>query len=107
MSSIVNSQSSEEIKSVPYTPTSHPFVERLIGSARRELLDQTFFWNANDLQNKLDGFQQYYNELRGHCGIDGISPLDKSNEISSNVVSLNNYRWKKHCRGLFQLPIAA
>lgn len=29
----------EEIKSVPYTPTSHPFVERLIGSIRRELLD--------------------------------------------------------------------
>jgi len=33
----------EEIKSVPYTPTSHPFVERLVGSVRRELLDRTFF----------------------------------------------------------------
>ena len=43
----------EEIKSVPHAPMSHPFVERLIGSVRRELLDQTFFWTATDLENKL------------------------------------------------------
>ena len=29
----------EEIKSVPYVPTSHPFVERVIGTTRREFLD--------------------------------------------------------------------
>jgi hypothetical protein len=41
----------EEIKSLPYIPMSHPFVERLIGSVRRELLDQTFFWTkAPDLR---------------------------------------------------------
>jgi len=28
----------EEIKSVPYAPASHPFVERLIGTVRREYL---------------------------------------------------------------------
>jgi transposase InsO family protein len=38
----------EEIKSVPYAPTSHPFVERLIGTIRREYLDHTFFWNSID-----------------------------------------------------------
>jgi transposase InsO family protein len=43
----------EEIKSLPHVPMSHPFVERLIGSMRRELLDQTFFWTATDLENKL------------------------------------------------------
>src|SRR2546422_6541602 len=32
----------EEIKSVPYTPVSHPFVERLIGTIRREYLDRMF-----------------------------------------------------------------
>jgi len=30
----------QEIKSVPYVPLSHPFVERLIGTIRREFLDQ-------------------------------------------------------------------
>ena len=43
----------EPIKSIPYVPVSHPFVERLIGSIRRELLDHTFFWTATDLERKL------------------------------------------------------
>jgi transposase InsO family protein len=43
----------EEIKSVPDAPVSHPFVERLIGTIRRELLDREFFWNASDLARKL------------------------------------------------------
>ena len=47
----------EEIKSVPYAPVSHPFVERLIGTIRHELLDRAFFWNATDLARKLDEFR--------------------------------------------------
>jgi len=34
----------EEIKSVPYAPVSHPFIERLIGTLQREYLDRVFFW---------------------------------------------------------------
>ena len=32
----------DEIKSIPYTPQSHPFVERSIGTIRREYLDHVF-----------------------------------------------------------------
>jgi len=32
-----------EIKSVPYVPLSHPFAERLIGTVRREYLEQLVF----------------------------------------------------------------
>jgi hypothetical protein len=39
----------EEMKSVPCAPVSHPFVERPIGTIRREYFDQVFFWNAADL----------------------------------------------------------
>ena len=49
----------EEIKSLPNVPMSHPFVERLIGSIRREFLDQTFFWTTTDLENKLWDYQAY------------------------------------------------
>ena len=94
----------EEIKSLPHVPMSHPFVERLIGSIRRELLDQTFFWTATDLENKLRAYQDYYNEHRCHVGRDGATPVDSGSE---NIVTLKDYRWKKHCRGLFQLPVAA
>jgi hypothetical protein len=39
----------EELKSVPFVPRSHPFIERPIGTLRRGYLDQTFFWNSLDL----------------------------------------------------------
>ena len=94
----------DEIKSLPHVPMSHPFVERLIGSIRRELLDQTFFWTATDLENKLRDYQAYFNEHRCHAGRDGATPVDSDSE---NIVALNNYWWKKHCRGLFELPVAA
>ena len=83
---------------------SHPFVERLIGSIRRELLDQTLFWTATDLENKLQAYQRYYNGSRTHSGRDSATP---DQMIDHKVVSINQYRWEKHCRGLFQLPVAA
>ena len=49
----------QEIKTVPYVPLSHPFVERLIGTIRREDLDQTLFWTAADLEAKLRAFQRF------------------------------------------------
>jgi transposase InsO family protein len=57
----------EEIKSVPYTPVSHPFVERLIGTIRREYLDRMFFWNAVDLTRKLGEFRDLQRPSRSSC----------------------------------------
>jgi len=94
----------EEIKSLPHVPMSHPFVERLIGSVRRELLDHTFFWTATDLENKLREYQCYYNEGRTHSGRDGETPIATCDQ---KVVDIARYRWEQHCRGLFELPIAA
>ena len=54
----------DPIKSIPYTPISHPFVERLIGTIRCEFLDQKLFWNAADLEKKLGVFMEYYNHPR-------------------------------------------
>jgi len=36
----------EEIKTVAYVPLSHPFIERLIGTTRREFLDHTLLTSA-------------------------------------------------------------
>jgi putative transposase len=83
---------------------SHPFVERLIGSVRREQLDQAFFWTATDLENKLRKYQHYFNECRTHSGRQGATPVDSG---SGKVVDINSDRWEKHCRGLFELPVAA
>lgn len=97
----------EEIKTIPHVPISHPFVERLIGTIRREYLDHVPFWNARDLETKLSFFQDHYNRERAHQGIGGNLPETELDDASRNVASLENFRWKSCCRGLYQLPIAA
>jgi putative transposase len=49
----------EQIKPVPYAPVSHPFIDRLIGTIRRQYLDRVFLWNAMDLARKLGEFKDY------------------------------------------------
>src|ERR1022692_1368780 len=57
----------EEIKTVPFVPCSHPLVEGLIGTIRREYLDHLSFWSRLDLQRKLARFARYYDQLRVHA----------------------------------------
>jgi putative transposase len=96
-----------EIKTVPHVPLSHPFVERLIGTMRREFLDHVLFWNARDLERKLAEFQNYYNEARGHASLEGHTPLTFASEHTVVPADLNDVRWVSHCRDLVQLPVAA
>jgi len=95
---------STEIKTVPYVPWSHPFIERLIGTIRRECLDQSLFWTTADLELKLSAFKDYYNRYRVHAALKGQTPIETA---ESKGADLKSYRWQKHCRGVYQTPIAA
>jgi transposase InsO family protein len=97
----------EEIKSVPYAPVSHPFVEHLIGTIRREYLDRVFLWNAVDLARKLEAFRHYYNGHRVHRALAGYTPVQRAGTPSPSAAALEYYAWQQHCRGLFHMPIAA
>ena len=80
-----------EIKTVPYVPLSHPFVERLIGTLRRECLDHTLFWTTVDLENKLLDFRNYYNHHRSHHSREGKTPDMPG---SPPVANLRWFRWQ-------------
>ena len=95
-----------EIKTVPYVPLSHPFVERLMGTLRREYLDRILFWTTVDLAEKLTEFQHYYNGHRAHAGLEGGLP-EPGTEGPTSPIDFKCYRWRRHCRGLYQTPIAA
>ena len=69
-----------EIKTVPEVPLSHPFIERLVGTIRRELLDQVPFWSAGDLERKLLHFRDYYNRDRVHASL-GLTPDAKATAV--------------------------
>jgi hypothetical protein len=62
--------------------------------------------DTTDLEAKLLDFQHYYNEHRTHAGRQGHPPVMGVNADHS-LADLSCYRWQKHCRGLYQTPIAA
>ena len=96
----------EEIKSVPYVPMSHPFVERIIGTIRREFLDHFLFWTSRDLERKLSAFKDYYNRHRVHSALPRDAPAELAGEVRNAKADFADYLWKTHCRGLFHTPTA-
>jgi putative transposase len=97
----------EELKSVPFVPRSHPFIERLIGTLRREYLDQSFFWNGLDLHRKLNRFAAYYNQRRVHAGLGGRTPFERCRTSAFQPANLRHFAWRSDCSGLFHTPVAA
>lgn len=86
---------------------SHPFVERLIGTIRREYLDHVLFWTSIDLERKLAEFKDYYNQHRAHSALPRDAPAELAGEVQNPKAGLTDYCWKSHCRGLFHTPTAA
>jgi putative transposase len=93
-----------QIKSIPYVPLSHPFVERLIGNLRREYLDRLLFSTTTDLEAKLLDFRTYFNNHRTHNSLEGRTP---DTPVSRPIANLRSFGWRPHCRSLFQTPMAA
>ena len=92
---------------MPQVPLSHPFVERVIGTIRREFLDHVLFWNARDLERKLGEFQTYDNAARCHASLKGHTPATFVGGQTKPLADLSHVRWVSHCRDLVQLPVAA
>jgi hypothetical protein len=79
----------------------------LIGTIRGEYLNRLFFWNAGDLARKLGGVRDYYNAHRVHRALCGVTPAQRAGAPSPAPAALDHYSWQQHCRGLFQVPVAA
>jgi Integrase core domain len=91
------------------TGIAHPFIERVIRTTRNEYLDQVLFFNKYDLQKKLDVYRDYYNDTRAHSSLEMKTPKEMSadGKLNKKVVSLDGYRWRSYCRGLYKFPVAA
>jgi len=96
-----------EVKTIPCVPVSHPFIERLIGTIRREYLDRLLFWNESDLERKLDAFKEYYNGSRIHQSLNQQTPKEAAGKDPPPKANPKHFVWRSHCQGLFQTPMAA
>ena len=62
------------------SPWQSPYVERLIGSIRRECLDHVIVLSEDHLRRTLSEFFTYYHEARTHLSLDRNSPVPRSVE---------------------------
>jgi putative transposase len=64
----------EDVVSAPDAPWQNPFVERVIGSIRRECLDHVIVWNERSLRRTLRSYLDYYHRWRTHLSLDKDAP---------------------------------
>src|ERR1700682_6244853 len=59
----------------PASPWQNGFAERLIGSMRRECLDQIIVSREAHLRQILQSYARYYNDIRTHRSLDKDAPV--------------------------------
>ena len=64
----------KEVISTPQSPWQNPFVERVIGSIRRECTDHVIVLNQDHLKSVLCSYFDYYHSDRTHLSLDKGSP---------------------------------
>jgi transposase InsO family protein len=66
----------EEVRTAYRCPWQNPFVERFVGTLRRELLDHVIVLGQDHLERLLREFiEDYYHVARPHQGLDGNTPI--------------------------------
>jgi transposase InsO family protein len=74
----VRSLGIEEVLMAPRSPWQNPYVERIIGSIRRECLNHVIIFNERHLRKMLKAYARYYHEARTHLSLDKQSPVPRS-----------------------------
>jgi|SRR5262245_23442659 len=94
-----------EIKTVPYTPWSHPVCRAPNRNNPQRVLGPVVVLDSNGFRNEIDSLSE-----TNTTGI-GVMPAWKGETpiatSESRGASLHLYRWQPHCRGLYETPMAA
>ena len=72
----------------PASPWQNGFVERLIGSIRRECVDHIIVLGEAHLRRILKSYARYYNETRTHLALDKDAPVSRPVQRNGVVRSL-------------------
>src|SRR5205814_6331390 len=64
----------KQVLSTPRSPWQRAYVERLIGTIRRECLDHLIVFSETSLRRHLQGFTDYYHRSRTHLSLKKDTP---------------------------------
>ncbi len=67
----------EEVVTAPRSPWQNPYVERMIGSIRRECLDHLIVVDERHLRRILASYFDYYHRSRTHLSLGKDSPIPR------------------------------
>src|ERR1700676_57152 len=70
----VKSMGIEQVLSAPRSPWQNPFVERLIGTLRRDCLDHLIVLNERHLRRIVSRYLDYYHDWRTHLSLSMDAP---------------------------------
>jgi transposase InsO family protein len=86
----------------PRSPWQNPFVERLIGSIRRECLDHVIVFHEHHLRQRLTEYFAYYHDHRTHRSLEedcpnsrAVEPPDQGNIIALPLMNGLHHRYAR------------
>ena len=92
----------EQVKTAPGSPWQNAFVERVIGTIRRELLDHVIVLNERHLRRLLSSYLGYYHHARCHQSLGGnspepreVEPPDRGAVVSVPMVGGLHHRYRR------------
>jgi transposase InsO family protein len=77
-----------DIRTSVRSPWQNAFVERVIGSIRRECLDHVIVLNEESLRRTLCSYIGYYHASRLHLSLEKDSPSPRSVQSVGSVVAI-------------------
>ena len=66
-----------EVLTAPQSPWQNPYVERLIGSIRRECLDHVIVFHEAGLRRILKSYFEYYERCGTHLSLEKDTPITR------------------------------
>jgi transposase InsO family protein len=66
-----------EVLTAPRSPWQNAYVERVIGSMRRECLDHIVTFNERHLRRVISSYVDYYHRTRTHLSLDKDCPVTR------------------------------
>ena len=80
----------EEVVTAPRSPRQNPFVERMIGSIRRECLDHLIVIDERHIRRILASYFDYYHRSRAHLSLGKDSPVPRpiENAKAGKIIAL-------------------
>jgi len=81
-------------------PRANAFIERWIGTVRRECLDRMLILNRRHLERALPVYIRHYNEHRPHRSLDQRPPIEEPPPESETNVDLDHVQQRDLLGGL-------